>query len=682
MKSIYHILGLIGGLLLLSACSEDEGISSGNIEIEEFKVVNKTGKSYTLSAAVSESLANRIVECGFYYSDNPSMQGAERIVAKMMGASFSAEITMEGYEKTYYCCSFISNGRTEKCSDAHTIKIGKLNDYVEFGDISIASYDKQNGNVGLRISCDAKKGVNVEKYGILYGASSDLLSSGTDKELSYSGSGNEVNIVLYGLAAETKYYACQYLKEGHTVYGPVQEFYTYPVPKVEIGEINNVSYSSADVTGNVSSEDGLEIISRGFVWSKNLGPTLANSEKIDTGTGNGPISYSLSGLSIGAEYHIRAYASTERMTYYSPERSFRTDNVTDLSAAGTANCYIVSESGLYMFKAAQGNDDGLIDGIASCDVLWETLGTSEVPSSGDLIQSASYQDGHIVFRTNSSFKKGNALLSAKDSKGTILWSWHIWFTDHPREQVYNNNAGTMMDRNLGATSATPGDVGALGLLYQWGRKDPFLASSTISSAIRAKADSNPFTIGSSDYYNPVPTNPTRYYRDRYNGYNRDDNKTYYDDWLPTSDDNLWRTSKTVYDPCPAGWRVPDSNIWQKAAKSNKVFKYDPQSEGIDFGGLFGRDKSIWYPSSMRYDKDGDLTEVGFGGFWSCEATTVTCDLILIQDQFAIKPELYGWGMDEEWRPARLLYFKDSGEFAINGYSARACAYAIRCQKIQ
>ena len=29
-----------------------------------------------------------------------------------------------------------------------------------------------------------------------------------------------------------------------------------------------------------------------------------------------------------------------------------------------------------------------------------------------------------------------------------------------------------MDRNLGALSATPNDAKALGLFYQWGRKDP------------------------------------------------------------------------------------------------------------------------------------------------------------------------------------------------------------------
>ena len=60
-------------------------------------------------------------------------------------------------------------------------------------------------------------------------------------------------------------------------------------------------------------------------------------------------------------------------------------------------------------------------------------------------------------------------------------------TDKPQGQVYYNNAGTMMDRNLGATSATPGDVGALGLLYQWGRKDPFLGGGSISSNTVAKS---------------------------------------------------------------------------------------------------------------------------------------------------------------------------------------------------
>lgn len=43
-----------------------------------------------------------------------------------------------------------------------------------------------------------------------------------------------------------------------------------------------------------------------------------------------------------------------------------------------------------------------------------------------------------------------------------------------------------MDHNLGAVSATPGDAGAIGLLYQWGRKDPFVTTSEIGKNTEAE----------------------------------------------------------------------------------------------------------------------------------------------------------------------------------------------------
>ncbi len=110
---------------------------------------------------------------------------------------------------------------------------------------------------------------------------------------------------------------------------------------------------------------------------------------------------------------------------------------------------------------------------------------------------------HFVLESeNESFSlSGYYDATDKDASGTILWSWHIWLTDKPEDQVYKNNAGTMMDRNLGATSATPGDVKALGLLYQWGRKDPFLNSSSISCDTRAKYTLNSLATTSSSASN-------------------------------------------------------------------------------------------------------------------------------------------------------------------------------------
>ena len=295
----------------------------------------------------------------------------------------------------------------------------------------------------------------------------------------------------------------------------------------------------------------------------------------------------------------------------------------NLSLGGTANCYIVSASGVYKFKTVRGNSSESVGFVASAAVLWESFGTSVTPSVGSLIKSASYNDGYITFLTADTFKEGNAVIAAKDASGNILWSWHIWLTDQPQGQVYYNNAGTMMDRNLGATSATPGDVGALGLLYQWGRKDPFLGSSSISSNTIAKstiswpsAVSTSSSRGTVDY---VTSHPTTFVTASSSPY----------DWHYSSRDNtLWTTSsspKSIYDPCPAGWHVPDggsNGVWSKAVGSSLYFTqsslYNSTNEGMNFSGKFGSASTIWYPASgYRSYYDGSLVNVGYYGYyWS------------------------------------------------------------------
>jgi len=163
-------------------------------------------------------------------------------------------------------------------------------------------------------------------------------------------------------------------------------------------------------------------------------------------------------------------------------------DVTDLSASGTANCYIVPAAGTYKFRAdVKGNTTEAVTYVAEAEVLWESFGTASAPTAGAIIQSASFADGYISFTATG--VEGNAVIAAKTSGGVVRWSWHIWCTDRPADQVYGNGAGTMMDRNLGATSATPGEVGTLGLMYQWGRKDPFLGASGTARLTTAKAAS-------------------------------------------------------------------------------------------------------------------------------------------------------------------------------------------------
>ena len=237
---------------------------------------------------------------------------------------------------------------------------------------------------------------------------------------------------------------------------------------------------------------------------------------------------------------------------------------TDLSADGTANCYLIQSAGDYKFKSVIGNTDATVGNVKTVEVLWESFGTDQMPNVGDLIASVSYKDGYISFSTPETFKDGNAVIAAKNAKGTILWSWHIWCAEEGwKEQVYYNNAGTMMDRNLGATSATPGDVGALGLLYQWGRKEPFLASLSISSDVKALSSGN-WIVSSDSMVDgrlnrtaKPEANPMTFYTGT---------TTHY---LP---DGSWQTEKTAYDPCPAGWRVPEggeNGVWAEACGNSQ-----------------------------------------------------------------------------------------------------------------
>lgn len=329
-------------------------------------------------------------------------------------------------------------------------------------------------------------------------------------------------------------------------------------------------------------------------------------------------------------------------------------NSVDLSANDqTANCYIVSEPGVYNFDAVKGNSsdyNGILWDVESVGVLWESFGSDKAPNKGDLIKAVTYDGNNIYFETSDDFREGNAVIAAKDCSGKILWSWHIWFTDVPSEQVYKNEAGIMMDRNLGATSAIPGDVGALGLFYQWGRKDPFLGSSSISSNITATSTivwpesvNSSFECGSNAYAIEHPTTFITFNENNY-------------DWYYSTDDARWRSSKSIYDPCPVGWRVPDGNregVWDTAGFAGER-DYDNSFEGIMFHNPISA-SSAWYPAAGYLNgNDGALSGVGWSGlFWSVSTNHVKA-----------------WAFG----------FNANGFVSSNDYYDRGSAHSVRCFK--
>ena len=170
--------------------------------------------------------------------------------------------------------------------------------------------------------------------------------------------------------------------------------------------------------------------------------------------------------------------------------------------------------------------------------------------------------------------RGNALI-ALTVGGTIRWSWHIWVTDYdPGKELfpealvigpnnvtdgkvyrYANGAGDniFMDRNLGANSAdkTSGKQ-THGMYYQWGKKDPMPGFATPNFYPEQPWD-RPLEYDKNNLAYSIK-HPDEYIVRKY--YNDKDWYSY-DETLHNPD--LWGSfsrEKTVWDPCPEGWRVP------------------------------------------------------------------------------------------------------------------------------
>ena len=166
----------------------------------------------------------------------------------------------------------------------------------------------------------------------------------------------------------------------------------------------------------------------------------------------------------------------------------------------------------------------------------------------------------------------------------------------------------MMDRNLGATSAKPGDVAALGLFYQWGRKDPFLGSSSINEPVLSKstitwpsAVSSSSEVGTIDYAIKHPTT--------FITLNSSNDDWYYSETSKT-DNTRWALDKTMYDPCPYGWKVSSNYVWYEF-KNTTFSGY----EGMTF--YEASSPSTWYPASGNLSSNGNLVSTAINVYyWS------------------------------------------------------------------
>lgn len=192
---------------------------------------------------------------------------------------------------------------------------------------------------------------------------------------------------------------------------------------------------------------------------------------------------------------------------------------------------------------------------------------------------------------------------------TLRWSWHMWAASDERPDLntfqYGAGGPVFMSANLGSWPSKNTKVNGewaensgagRGLLYQWGRKDPFPSAaydgwdfaknpviySLVNDTMRVVNEEYVFGI-------PVSTQAINVDSTTMNP------MAFATNWNPTGTMDLWNVvadadnnNKSPYDPCPVGWRIgadPTQSIWYKPGAGSNLADYTSNTtwdNGVNF----------------------------------------------------------------------------------------------------
>lgn len=253
-------------------------------------------------------------------SENPTLQNNHTTDGNGIG-SFSHTLQNLQTFTTYYYRAYATNscGTTYGTQKIFKTKSG-LPELTTTNPTNItATSAKSGGNI------TDNGGFSVTTRGICWNT---LGNPDTNDSHSSSGLGNGIFTVnMTNLHVGTTYHVRAYaVNQQGIAYGNEHTFTTTDgMPIVTTGNVSSITASSAVCSGNVTSDGGVNVTAKGFCWSTAQYPTVSGSHSIEGG-GVGSFNGSLTNLSAGTTYYVRAYATNSTGTAYGIQRSFTTGN--------------------------------------------------------------------------------------------------------------------------------------------------------------------------------------------------------------------------------------------------------------------------------------------------------------------------------------------------------------------
>ena len=449
----------------------------------------------------------------------------------------------------------------------------------------------------------------------------------------------------------------------------------------------------------------------------------------------------------------------EAMQNATPASNYNLSNSSGASAIqNTANCYVIDAPGTYRIPLVYGNaikngsdntsaykttvTGGFVPGFTEeltldnfvdhndhkitspyinvqnatrpatqAEVIWSDV--SGIVSNATVTGSG--QSSFLEFTVNKNqLVNGNAVIAVKNASGTVMWSWHLWFT--PKSSLdkiamtsagktynftsdnlgwkYTSWWGGTKDRTVVVKLEQQAEVGTkkeatvtltqkkgkderigYGNLYQWGRKDAIPGTDTLFPAGYSFNGSGYTTVGDNDYNIPAKKAlmETRtiglsiqkpgemlpkvgggklswFYKQYINLWSTDNNKF---------DGSVRDGKKTIYDPSPVGFKVPDAYAFEGFSTTGAEW-----NKGYTF--IANNNKDIYFQAGgARRGTNGSIAGNGTNGlYWQSVPTLKENG----------KP---GYGLRTSLTNGTISTFFPPANDAADDYGSYANAYGVR-----